>query len=391
MNEQFLIKQVVDAVRQVVGHNRSVALHEPEFRGNEWEYVKSCIDEGWVSSVGSFVSRFESELAHRLGRKHAIACVNGTAALHIALKVAGVRPGDEVIVPSLTFVATVNAIYHCSGIPHFVDSDYESLGLCPKVLQERLETISAKDRTGNLINAQTGRRIAAIVPVHIFGHPVRIEEISQIAAQYGIPLIEDATEALGTTIGGSPVGRHGTASVLSFNGNKVVTTGGGGAVLTDDDAFSVQVRHLTTTAKRPHRWEFQHDQVAYNYRMPNINAALGCAQLERLDDFVERKRILTERYQRAFSNVQGIRLHTERDGTRSNYWLQALILESDLESYRDPLLTALNDAGLQSRPAWHPMHLLPFNADCPRTDLSVTEAISRRLINIPSSPSLVNV
>jgi perosamine synthetase len=381
---------VLAAVRRVIPGTQSAALHEPEFRGREWKYVKSCLDEGWVSSVGSFVDRFERELARALGRRHAIACVNGTAALHLSLRLAGVKPGDEVLVPSLTFVATANAVHYCGAIPHFVDCTEKTLGICPEALERHLAQIAGVSNDGGYINRETGRVLRALVPVHIFGHPAQMPELCAVADKYGIAVIEDATEALGSLSDGRPVGRHGMMSVLSFNGNKVVTTGGGGAVICDDDELAAHCKHLSATAKQPHAWEFIHDEVGYNYRLPNINAALGCAQLEKLSEFVTRKRRLAAAYAREFEDVKGVSFFRERPNTQSCYWLNAILLEPGLEHQRDPLLQHLNDAGLQSRPAWRPMHQLAYQQDCPAAPLPVTEAIYRRLINLPSSPKLAD-
>lgn len=381
--------RIVAAVRQVVPDGQAAALHEPEFRGREWDYVKSCIDDGWVSSAGTFVERFERELAKVSARKHAIACVNGTAALHLALLMGGIGPGDEVLVPALTFVATANSIHHCGAVPHFVDCEEDTLGLSPAALERHLASIAVL-KDGRCTNRATGRTIKAVVPVHIYGHPVRMREICDIAERYGLLVIEDATEAIGSLCGGKPVGGDGQLSVLSFNGNKIVTTGGGGAVLTDDPALAARAKHVSSTAKLPHRWAFMHDEVGYNYRMPNINAALGCAQIERLGSFVARKRALAAVYDAAFRDVRGVRFFRERAGTESNYWLNAILLDYPDMSLRDEVLAALNDCGLQSRPAWTPMHLIPFNAGCPRGELPVTESIHARLINLPSSPRLAD-
>lgn len=384
-----LSAEILAAVRKVISGDTKAALHEPEFRGREWDYVKSCLDEGWVSTAGEFVGRFERDLAKVSGRGHAVACVNGTAALHASLILVGVEPDDEVLVPAFTFAATANAVHHCNAIPHFVDCEESTLGLCPVALARHLAEIATM-RNGDCVNIRTGRRIRAMIPVHIFGHPARMPEICEVAERYGIRVIEDSTEALGSFADGKPVGQHGTFGVLSFNGNKVVTTGGGGAITTDDDALAERARHLTTTAKLPHRWAFVHDEVGYNYRLPNINAALGCAQLERLADFVARKRRLAKAYEKAFAEVAGVRAFRERPGTSSNYWLNAILLEPGQEHWRDRVLTQLNDAGLQARPAWTPMHHLPFQTACPRADLPVTESIFARLINLPSSPKLAD-
>ncbi|AWK90296.1 LegC family aminotransferase (plasmid) [Azospirillum thermophilum] len=356
-------------------------LHEPVFAGNEWAYVKDCLDTGWVSSVGSYVDRFEAMLAERCGVAHAIATVNGTAALHLALLVAGVKAGDEVLVPALTFVATANAVAHCGAVPHFVDSAPDRLGLDPVALEDRLLR-TARRSGGICINRHTGRRIAAIVPMHVFGHPVDMERLGDIAGSWGLPVVEDAAEALGSTLRGRPAGSFGQLAAVSFNGNKIVTTGGGGAVLTDDAELARMARHLSTTAKHPHPWAYEHDAVAFNYRLPNLNAALGCAQLEQLDGFIAAKRSLAARYRAALDGVAGLQVVAEPEGCRSIHWLNA-VLTPDRDA-RDTLLRATHGEGLLTRPAWKPMHLLPMFADAPRAPLPVTEDLQARIVCLPS-------
>lgn len=362
-----------------------VALHQPEFAGNEWAYVKECIDTGWVSSVGAYVDRFEAMLAETCGVAHAVAVVNGTAALHVALLLAGVRRGDEVLLPSLTFIATANAVSYLGAIPHFVDADADRLGLDPAALDAWLEQMAEPGADGPR-NRQTGRRIAAIVPMHAFGLPVDMDALARVAERWGLTVVEDAAESLGSRYKGRPCGSFGLLSAISFNGNKIVTTGGGGAILTNDAALAKRAKHLTTTAKQPHRWEFVHDEIGFNYRLPNLNAALGCAQLERLEAMVARKRVLADRYRTAFAGMAGVRFVAEPADSISNYWLNAIV--ADDEALRDPLLEAAVATGFQVRPAWRPMHLLPMYADCPRAPLPVTEALGRRLVNLPSSACL---
>lgn len=379
---------VVDILaRALPGAKPPVALHQPEFAGAEWEYVKDCLDTGWVSSVGAYVDRFERMLAEACGIGHAVAVVNGTAALHVALKLAGVGPGDEVIVPALTFVATANAVALCGAIPHFAECDEANFGLDARLLDSYLAEVGERD--GALLrNRRTGRRIAAIMPVHIFGHPADINALGEVAAGYGLALVEDAAEALGSSWRGRPCGSFGLVSALSFNGNKIATTGGGGAILTDDPKLAARAKHLTTTAKLPHRWEFVHDEAAFNYRLPNLNAALGCAQIELLAKTVERKRAIAEAYRRAFADLPDARLAVEPDGAHSNYWLNALVLAPEAAHLHEAILEATNDAGYQTRPAWRPLHLLAMYRDCPRMDLTVTESLARRVINLPSSAML---
>ena len=381
-----LAAQAVDAIRAVVGDG-PVALHEPWFRGNEWAYVKQCIDSTFVSSVGKFVDRFEDDLAQYTGAARAVSVVNGTAALHVALKLVGVRPGDEVIIPALTFVATAAAVVYCGATPHLADSEERTLGLDPRALRDYLRTV-AEVRGEVCVNRATGNAIRAVVPMHTFGHAVDIEGMLSVARDFRLALVEDAAESLGTTYEGRHTGTFGEIGVLSFNGNKTVTTGGGGALLFQDRDLAARAKHLTTTAKVPHRWEYRHDDVGYNYRLPNINAALGCAQLEQLPFFIAAKRSLFERYRAAFSGVRGARIVAEPERSRSNYWLQALLLDERMAGERDGILAATNDAGLMTRPSWILMHELRPYAECPSMELPVASSIASRLINLPSSPQL---
>ena len=380
------VADFVARLERVIGR-RSAALHEPQFAGNEWAYVKECLDSGWVSSVGKFVDEFEARLAEYLGAKYAVAVVNGTAGLQLALRVAGVVPGDEVLVPALTFVATANAVSHCGAVPHFVDSRSTDFGICPLALADYLENI-AEPAADGFRNRLTGRRLAALVPMHVFGHPADMEALLAIAARYRMPLIEDAAESLGSRIGDRHAGTFGLAGVLSFNGNKIITTGGGGAIVTNDQATARRLKHLSTTAKVPHRWEFVHDEVAYNYRLPNLNAALGCAQLERLPEMLERKRHLAEAYRGAFAGTQGLEFVTEIPGCTSNYWLNAVRLSAASFPQRDALLAGAMEAGYQCRPVWRLMSRLPMYEQCPRADLSVAQRLEQSLINLPSSANL---
>jgi perosamine synthetase len=388
MNEPDPLEgRIVNAIRAVVG-NGPVSLHEPRFAGNEWRYLKECLDSTFVSSVGAYVNRFESEIAAFTGARHAVAVVNGTAALHVALRLAGVLAGDEVLIPALTFIATANAVAYCGAVPHFADSDEQRLGLDPRALREYLNGI-VEIRSGQSVNRLTGRVVRAIVPMHAFGHPVDIEGVLALARDFHLAVVEDAAESLGSWVGGRHTGTFGLMGTLSFNGNKTVTTGGGGAIITNDSDIAMRARHLTTTAKLPHRWEYGHDEVGFNYRMPNLNAALGCAQLEQLPGFLAAKRELFKRYQAAFSQVPEVRLVAEPPGCASNYWLQTLVLEPSKAHLRDRVLAATNDAGLMTRPVWMLMHRLAPYRDSPRMPLPVAESLERRLINLPSSPQLL--
>jgi perosamine synthetase len=387
-SELFDVGTVVAAVQRAVGTPEgTLGLHEPVFAGNEVAYLEQCIKSTFVSSVGEFVDRFESMLEELTGARRAIAVVNGTAALHACFRLAGVEPGDEVMSPALTFIATTNAISYCGATPHFVDSSFETLGMDSRALAARLDAVAQRNSTGT-VNRESGRRIAAIVPMHTFGHPVDLDGIAAIARQWAIPLVEDAAESLGSTYNGHVVGSQARLAALSFNGNKIVTTGGGGAILTNDDELGRRAKHLTTTAKLPHKWAFVHDEIGFNYRLPNLNAALGCAQLEQLDGFLKRKRALAAAYDRAFAAVPGIQFAREPKGSGSNYWLNAILLDEAHAGSRDELLTALNANGFGARPAWTLMHRLPMFAGCPRGDLRVAESIERRLINLPSSASI---
>ena len=390
MNTTSNLPQViVDAIKSVVGDG-PLALHEPRFRGNELIYLKECLDSTFVSSVGKFVDRFEDDLAAFTGAKRAVAVVNGTAALHVSLLLAGVEAGDEVLLPALTFIATANAVAYCQATPHFVDSEERSLGMDAHALRDYLSS-TTEMRGGHCINHSTGRVIRAMVPMHAFGHPVDIEALLAVAHDFHLQLIEDAAESLGSTVRGQHTGTFGLMGTLSFNGNKTITTGGGGAILTNDIELGKRAKHLTTTAKVPHRWNFVHDEVGYNYRLPNLNAALGCAQLEQLPGFLRDKRRLFECYQSAFSNVQGVRLVAGPAGCSSNYWLQTLLLDESYADQRDAVLTATNDAGLMTRPIWALMNRLPMYASAPKAPLPVAESLERRVINIPSSSGLGSV
>ncbi|MGX4803491.1 LegC family aminotransferase [Bradyrhizobium guangdongense] len=379
---------IVASVRGLLGEAKApIALHEPDFAGQEWNYVKDCIDTGWVSSVGSYVDRFERQISDFTGCGHAIATSNGTSALHICLLLAGVVAGDEVLVPTLTFVATTNAIAYAQAAPHFVDSEEVSLGVDAEKLEAHLRVI-AHVRDGVCMNRLTGAPIRALVVMHVFGHPADIEGLIELARRWNLVLIEDAAESLGSYYGGRHTGNFGRIAALSFNGNKIVTTGGGGAILTNDPVLGKRAKHLTTTARVAHRWNFEHDEIGYNYRMPNINAALGCAQFERLPTMLQQKRNLAACYEKAFADVKGVRFLREPPGTSSNYWLNAIVLDKRISPCRDDVLGALNESGYGSRPLWTLMHKLPMFRACPRMDLALAEAMEARLINLPSSAKL---
>ena len=384
-----LSQAIVESIQQALNSPEEfVPLHEPCFSGNESKYVQECIDSTFVSSVGKFVDRFEKELANYTGAKYAVAVVNGTAALHIALLLAGVKLEDEVLVPVLSFVATANAVRYCGAKPHFVDSEERTLGIDPQALREYLQ-YSSEQRDGICVNRNTGCPIRALIPVHIFGHPCDLDGLLAVAKDFNLNLIEDAAESLGSLYHGQHTGTFGLLGILSFNGNKTITTGGGGAILTDDQELAKSAKHLTTTAKTPHRWNYVHDGVGYNYRMPNLNAALGCAQIEQLPEFLASKRCLFEHYEEAFRGIPQIRLFSEPEGSHSNYWLQTLLLDDSVANQRDAILEATNSSGMMTRPIWKLLHKLAPYCDCPCAPVPVAESLERRIVNLPSSTGLV--
>jgi perosamine synthetase len=374
------VSALLAEVRAIYGEG-TVPLHRPVFDGSEREYLAECIDSGFVSSVGRRVDAFERQIAAFTGAGHAVATVNGTAALHIALLLAGVQRGDEVLTQALTFVATCNAVSYLGARPVFLDVDRDTLGLSPDALRRFLER-ETEQRGGRCVNRRTGARIAACVPMHTFGFPCRIEAILALCEDYGIPVVEDAAESLGSAVGGRHTGTFGRLGTLSFNGNKIITTGGGGMILTDDAVLAARAKHLTTTAKVPHAWEFVHDEVGYNYRMPNLNAALGCAQLEQLPEMLEAKRAVAERYA-GFAARHGLELVRERAGTSANYWLNAVVLGSPAE--RDAFLEASNAASVMTRPVWRLMHRLAMFQDCQHDGLANSQWLEERVVNLPSS------
>jgi len=376
-----MFNEFIKFVRQLYQTEKFIPLHAPRFVGNEKKYLLETIDSTFVSSAGQSVEDFEQKIASTTSADYAISTVNGTAALHVALIVIGVSHGDEVITQALTFVATCNAIHYCGANPVFVDVDKSTFGMSPDALSNYLEE-HAEIRNGTAWNKTTGRRISACVPMHTFGHPVEINKIIEICNQYYIPVIEDAAESLGSTLNTKYTGTFGAIGVLSFNGNKIITTGGGGMILTDSKSLAHTAKHLTTTARLAHNWNYEHDEVGYNYRMPNLNAALGLAQLEQLSGFVDNKRILAEHY-RDWCSANNVHFVMEPYAARSNYWLNALILNDANE--RDSFLNATNSNGVMTRPAWKPMHQLEMYKDCHHGPLHNTEWVSERVVNIPSS------
>tara|TARA_B110000090_G_scaffold112612_1_gene125731 strand:+ start:1212 stop:2357 length:1146 start_codon:yes stop_codon:yes gene_type:complete len=359
-----------------------IPLHEPRFFGNEKKYLLDAVDSTFVSSVGAYVDKFEDMMCKITGAKHAIALVNGTNALHLSLLLAGVEKDDEVLVQSLTFIATANAISYCNATPHFVDVDKETLGLSPSLLKGYLDEI-AEMRDGRCFNKKTGKRISACVPMHTFGFPLYIDQLVDLCDEYNIPVVEDAAESLGSYYKEKHTGAFGLLGVFSFNGNKIVTAGGGGCIITDDESIAIKAKHLSTQAKIPHKWEYKHDEVGYNYRMPNLNAALACAQLEKLDLYVENKRELSDLYYEFLKGNKLLELLRETKNTRANYWLNAIVLKDKKE--RDNFLTFTNENGIMTRPIWGLMNKLEMFKDCPHADLSNAEWLEDRVVNITSS------
>lgn len=377
-----MFDDVINLVRNLYPGDRPVLLHEPVFRGREKEYLLDCIDSTFVSSVGPYVDRFGQELADYVGAKHAIPVVNGTAGLHVALKLAGVEQGDEVVVQPLSFVATANVISYCGAEPCFVDVDPDSMSLSPEALRVFLEKETKLGDHGYPVHYLTGRPIRACVPMHTFGHPGRVEAVREVCDAYGISLVEDAAESLGSFVDKRHTGLFGQLGVFSFNGNKTITSGGGGAIVTDDDSIAARAKHLTTTAKVPHRWEFDHDEVGFNYRMPNVNAALACAQLEQLEGFLAEKREVARIYKAFFDELPDVDFMPEMEGTRSNYWLNTIRMRDF--AAREDFLEKTNAAGVMTRPVWRLLSdLSPFSGS-PRAPLPVATELAERLVNLPS-------
>ena len=378
------MKNIVEFIQDIYNTKEFIPLHEPRFIGNEKKYLNDCIDSTFVSSVGAYVDSFEKEFAARVGSKYAIATVNGTAALHISLILADVNKDDEVITQPLTFIATCNAISYCGAQPIFLDVDKDTMGLSPSALKYFLEK-NTSVKNEQCINNKTGKVIKACVPMHTFGHPCRIDEIKEICDKYHVFLIEDAAESVGSTYKGRHTGTFGQVGVMSFNGNKIITAGGGGCIVTNDKALAKKAKHLTTTAKVPHKWDFNHDMVGYNYRMPNLNAALLVAQLENLDNFISSKRKLANVYETFFNNTNYVFVKEPMD-SKSNYWLNSILLKN--KQQRDEFLDETNSSGIMTRPIWTLMNKLPMFKDAQCGDLKNSEWLEDRVANIPSSAIL---
>jgi len=387
MSNYDFFQAFIEQARDIFKTQGFVPLHAPIFGGRERELVVDTLNTTFVSSIGNYVEEFEQALASYTGARYAVATTSGTAALHVALVLAGVKAADEVVTAPLSFVATCNAIAYCGASPLFLDVDPDTLGLSPSSLANFLEEHSEIRDDGLCWNKLSGSIIRACVPVHNFGHPVRIGEISRICQENNIELIEDAAESLGSRLGKEHTGCTGLAGVLSFNGNKIITTGGGGALITDDSEIAARAKHITTTAKKPHAYEYFHDEVGFNYRLPNLNAALGCAQLEQLDSFVEAKRNLASHYFSWFKDWPDVDFFVERDQTTANYWLNAILFEE--KAKQDEFLRFTNSHGVMTRPMWKSLHKLPMFKECFSGDLSQAKRIEERLVAIPSNPNSI--
>lgn len=377
--------QITDFIHQLFRTEETVPLHAPLFIGNEKKYLEECIDTTFVSSVGKFVDRFEADMAAYTGARKAVVCVSGTNALHMAMMLAGVERDDEVLTQALTFIATCNAISYIGAHPVFIDVDMETLGLSPKAVKDWLVK-NAEVKNGTCYNKHSGRRVKACVPMHTFGHPVKIDELAAVCEEWHLELVEDAAESIGSLYKGRHTGTFGKVGAISFNGNKTITTGGGGMLLFQDEELGTLAKHLTTQAKVPHRWAFVHDHIGYNYRMPNINAALGCAQLENIDRYVADKRETAAIYADFFKNIPDITFFTEPENCRSNYWLNVVMLKD--KTAQQEFLEYTNDHGVMTRPVWELMNRLEMFKHCETDGLKNTEWLADRIVNIPSSVRL---
>jgi perosamine synthetase len=382
-----IIQDFIGRVRQICPDDGSYPLHEPLIGEQEKEYLSKCIDSGWVSYLGPFVTEFEERLATITGLPYAVSVSSGTTALELVMRAIDVNSEDEVLVPSLTFAATAAAVYHAGGIPHFVDCEEESLGICPTLLNDYLDRIVVL-KNGRCFNKISGHSLKAIICVHIFGHPCKAAEIKSIADKYNLHLIEDVAESLGSFANSLHTGRLGIAAALSFNGNKIVSTGGGGAVLTADKVIADRIRHISSTAKVSHPYRYIHDSIGFNYRLSNVSAALGCAQLNKLDQILAMKRSLAQKYQRLFEGCWYADFLREPLNCNSNYWLNTILLKREYSASLDDLVKACHQERIYARPAWNPLHQLDPYRGFPRSPLGNTESLVQRLISLPSSPKL---
>lgn len=376
---------IINIIKKILGGGRHF-LHEPYFCGNEWKYVKKTLDDNYVSSIGSFVDKFEDQIKKFTKSKYAISVVNGTEALHLGLVACGVKKNDEVFVPTITFAGTANAITYSGAVPHFVDSELETLGIDPIKLEKYLKEISIK-KGKFYFNKKTNRRISAIIPVHVFGNICQIDKILKIAKKYNLIVIEDAAEALGSFFHNKHAGTFGMVGCFSFNGNKILTTGGGGAIITNNKLLAKKIKHLSTTAKINDPWEYIHDAIGYNFRMPNLNAALGCAQLENLNKFLQAKRKLFNIYEKEFKLVEDIRIIKEKKFSKSNYWLNTIFIKNLSIKKRNQILKFAHKNNFFLRPVWRPLHTLKHFKKMPKMHIDVATKIYKSCINLPSSAS----
>ena len=380
-----MYKEFVKFVQELYNTKELISLHSPQFKGNEKKYLLETIDSTFVSSVGKFVDQFEQKISEYTGVKYAIATVNGVAALHIALKLAGVKNNSEVITQSLTFVATCNAVRYCGARPIFIDVDKNTLGLSPAKLEDFLHRNAEIRDDGFCWNKTSEKIISACLPMHTFGFPVELNKLKKICDQYNIPIVEDAAESLGSFYNKQHTGSIGELSAISFNGNKIITTGGGGVILTNNKTLAKQAKHITTTAKIPHQYKFDHDEIGYNYRLPNLNAALGVAQMEQLPEYLKNKREIATMYQQ-WGERHDLQFITESVNTKANYWLNAVIMKN--KQQRNKMLEITNKNDVMTRPVWIPMHKLKINQDCQKDNMFNTEWLSSRVVNVPSSINL---
>jgi len=387
MKHKF-VKDITQLLKKIHYYPKNfLPLHEPSFFSNEIKYLNSCIKEGFVSTAGRFVNEFEENIKKLTNSKYAVAVVNGTSALQIALKLVGVKSNDEVLVPSITFIGSVNSVIYNNAIPHFVDSEINSFGVCSKKLRKYLENNTiVKNKI--CYNKNTKKIIRALIVVHIFGHSAEILELKKLSKDFNIPIVEDSAEAIGSYYSKKHLGTFGKVGVLSFNGNKTITTGGGGIIITNNKSIALKAKHITTTAKLPHKWEYIFKETGYNFRMPNINAALGLAQLKKLKKILSKKRKIFRVYEDYFSEIKGIRLMREPKNCKSNYWLQTLILDKNYSKYKNLILKETNINNIGTRPCWKPLHKLSHLKKFPKMNMSIAEEIYKRVINIPSSAHL---
>lgn len=388
MSTSSLANEVLTVLQQVVGE-KNKALHEPLFRSEDQQSLMECLKSGYVSTVSNYSTEFEREIAKFTGAKNVVALINGTAALHLALLGIGAKDDKEILVPSLSFAATVNAIRYTGAIPHFVEIESDALTIDVDKLSNYLRRTMIR-KGGMTINRFTSRQVIALLPMHTFGHSSRIDELLALAEEFNLQLVEDAAESLGTLYKGKHTGTFGRVGILSFNGNKIVTAGGGGAVLSEDDDLIALIRHISRTAKVQHAWEYFHDQLGYNFRLPGLNAALGLSQMSDLNNKVLLKRHLYSKYDEAFASIRGVKILKEPQYSYSNYWLQTLLLDKADLNLRNEILAVCTNEGYGLRPAWYPLHKLPYLNQFPSMNLEVTENLYSRIINLPSSPQIVS-